>query len=83
MNFAVNHLAPMLLTLELLPLKKAPQARIIIRAQGLIGYDILEFDDIEFRHNTYDGIATYSQSKLCNILFSLELKKYLEGTDAL
>ena len=81
MNFAVNHLAPMLLTLELLPLlKKAPNARIINTSSGAHRRNILDFDDLEFRKKPYDGIATYSQSKLCNILFSLELSRHLEGT---
>ena len=80
-NFAVNHLAPMLLTLELLPaLKKAPAARIIHTSSGAHRRDILELEDLEFRQGPYNGIATYSQSKLCNLLFSLELKNHLEGS---
>ena len=75
MNFAVNHLAPMLLTLELLPLlKKTPKARIINTSSGAHRRDILELDDLEFRQSPYHGVATYSQSKLCNLLFSLELQ---------
>ena len=81
MNFAVNHLAPMLLTLEVLPLlKKAPAARVINTSSGAHRRDILNFEDLEFRHQPYNGIATYSQSKLCNLLFSFELEKYLKGT---
>jgi NAD(P)-dependent dehydrogenase (short-subunit alcohol dehydrogenase family) len=78
-NFAVNHLAPMLLTLELLPLlERAPAARIINTSSGAHRRDILNFDDLEFRDTEYNGIATYSQSKLCNLLFSLGLKSRLE-----
>ena len=70
MNFAVNHLAPMLLTLELLPLlRTTSSSRIINTSSGAHRRDILHFDDLEFRHTTYNGILTYSQSKLCNILF--------------
>jgi len=79
MNFAVNHLAPMLLTLELLPLlERAAAARIINTSSGAHRRDILNFDDLEFRNSEYNGIATYSQSKLCNLLFSLGLKLRLE-----
>ena len=81
MNFAVNHLAPMLLTLELLPLlQKASSARVINTSSGAHRRDILNFEDLEFRQQDYNGIATYSQSKLCNLLFSLELQTHLEGT---
>lgn len=78
LNFAVNHLAPMLLTLELLPtLAAAPQARIINTASGAHRRDILDLEDLEHRIQPYNGIATYSQSKLCNILFSLHFKELL------
>ena len=81
MNFAVNHLAPMLLTLELLPLlNKAPAARIINTSSGAHRRDILRFEDLEFRNGDYNGVYTYSQSKLCNILFSLHLKTLLQDT---
>lgn len=79
MNFAVNHLAPMLLTLELLPLlERSPAARVVNTSSGAHRRDILNFDDLEFRNTEYNGIATYSQSKLCNLLFSLGLKSRLE-----
>ena len=81
MNFAVNHLAPMLLTLELLPaLKESPAARVIHTSSGAHRRDILNLEDLEFREKPYNGIATYSQSKLCNLLFSLELKNHLAGS---
>ena len=79
MNFAVNHLAPMLLTLELLPLlERAPGARVVNTSSGAHRRDIFNLDDLEFRDIEYNGIATYSQSKLCNLLFSLGLKSRIE-----
>jgi len=79
---AVNHLAPMLLTIELLPLlKQADRARIVNTSSGAHRRNILNLEDLEFRRQTYDGIATYSQSKLCNLLFSTELKRRLEDTN--
>ena len=82
MNFAVNHLAPMLLTLELMPvLKSADAARIINTSSGAHRRDILDLEDLEYRNKEYNGIATYSQSKLCNLLFSLELSNHLKDTN--
>jgi NAD(P)-dependent dehydrogenase (short-subunit alcohol dehydrogenase family) len=76
LNFAVNHLAPFLLTNLLLPnLKKSPSARIINTASGAHRRNILQFDDLEFRKGEYNGFFSYSQSKLCNLLFSLQLQK--------
>lgn len=80
-NFAVNHLAPMLFTLEVLPLlKNAPEARIILTSSGAHRRNILHLADLEFRHLPYDGVATYSQSKLANLLFSHRLQQLLGGT---
>lgn len=80
-NLQVNHLSPMLLTLLLVPvLKKAGSARIINTSSGAHRRDILNLDDLEFRHCVYNGIASYSQSKLLNILFSLELAGRLKDT---
>lgn len=81
-NLQVNHLSPMLLTLELLPsLLKSANARIINTSSGAHRRDILNFDDLAFRQRPYDGVATYSQSKLLNILFSLELSERLKQTN--
>jgi len=79
MNFAVNHLAPFLLTHLLVEnLAKAPSARIINTSSGAHRRNILQFDDIEFRKGEYNGFFSYSQSKLCNLLFSLQLAKDLQ-----
>ena len=69
MNFAVNHLAPMLLTLELLPLLHAgSSSRIINTSREHIDVTFCTFLRTRFRHTTYNRYSpTYSQSKLCNI----------------
>ena len=77
-NFAVNHLAPMLLTLELLPLLNN-RSRIVNTSSGAHRRNILNLSDLEFRKQPYNGVATYSQSKLCNLLFTLALKKRLKN----
>jgi retinol dehydrogenase-13 len=81
-NLQVNHLSPMLLTLELIPLLlKTAGSRIINTSSGAHRRDILNLDDLEFKKSRYDGVFSYSQSKLLNILFSLELKKRLADFD--
>lgn len=81
MNFAVNHLAPFLLTNLLLPLlKESESGRIVNTSSMAHRRNILQLDNLEFKGLPYNGVATYSQSKMCNLLFSLELTKILEGT---
>ncbi|MGD8250980.1 MAG: SDR family oxidoreductase [Desulfobacterales bacterium] len=75
----VNHLAPFLLTGLLLDsLLKSPAGRIVtlssvVHAQSL---DLERFTGAK----TYDGFETYSQSKLCNILFTVSLAARLKAT---
>ena len=54
--------------------------RCINTSSGAHRRDILRFEDLEFRNGEYNGIYTYSQSKLYNILFSLHLKTLLQDT---
>ena len=78
-TFAVNHLAPFLLTNLLLPLlKAAPSARIVNVASGAHRGVSLNFDDLEGR-GRYSGWRAYQRSKLANILFTRELARRLEG----
>jgi hypothetical protein len=39
----------------------------------------MHWDDLNFEKTTYSAMGAYSQSKLANVLFSLELSKRLEG----
>ncbi len=81
LTWAVNHLAPFLLTNLLLPmLKQSAPARIINVASDLHQGEI-QFDDPEFK-KSYElrGMPAYRQSKLANILFTRALAKRLEGS---
>lgn len=74
-QFAVNHLAPFLLTHLLMPLLKAsPEARVITMSSGSHYKTRMNWKDIQLRKR-YNCLRAYKQSKLCNVLFSLELKK--------
>jgi NAD(P)-dependent dehydrogenase (short-subunit alcohol dehydrogenase family) len=79
-TFAVNHLAPFLLTHLLLdPVKAATPSRIITVASTTHTQGRLEFDNLRWdkKFSTY---AAYSRSKLANILFANELAERLQGT---
>ena len=81
LTFAVNHLAPFLLTNELLDLLlKNPGSRIINVSSEAHRYGKIQFDDIEFT-KSYCHIKAYSQSKLANVLFTKELMRKLHGKD--
>jgi len=79
-TFAVNHLAPFLLTNLLLePLQAAPQGRIINVASSAHRAGKIHFSDPELRKG-WNHFRAYAQSKLANILFTRHLAKNLEGT---
>ncbi len=79
MTFAVNHLAPFLMTNLLLDLlRKSAPSRIVSVSSGLHGGTI-HFDDIEFSKR-FRGMAAYRQSKLSNMLFIKELSRRLAGS---
>lgn len=79
-TFAVNHLAPFLLTLLLLDLlKKSAPAR-IITVSSTVHYDEqIKFDNLQGERDYY-GLGAYKVSKLGNVLFTFELAERLKGT---
>jgi NAD(P)-dependent dehydrogenase (short-subunit alcohol dehydrogenase family) len=80
-TFAVNHLAPFLLTNLLIDIIKASSPAKIITTSSVAHRGArIDLDDIQFKKKSYSGIRAYSQSKLANILFTKELARRLEGT---
>ncbi|XP_047430187.1 retinol dehydrogenase 14b [Mugil cephalus] len=80
MQFGVNHLGHFLLTHLLLDLLKiSAPSRIVVVSSKLYKYGQINFDDLNSESN-YDKASCYSQSKLANLLFTLELARRLEGT---
>jgi len=79
LRFAVNYLAPYLLTHLLVPLlRRSAPARIINVSS--IGQAPIEFDDpMLLRH--YDGVRAYCQSKLAQVLFTLDLAQELDPSE--
>ena len=78
LRFAVNYLAGFLLTHLLLPLLKASApARIVNVASA--GQQAIDFADVMLTRS-YSGGAAYRQSKLAQILFTVDLAHELEGS---
>lgn len=78
LRFAVNYLAGFLLTPLLLPLmKESAPARIVNVASA--GQQAIDFDDVMLERG-YSGVRAYCQSKLAQILFTIDLATGLEGS---
>jgi retinol dehydrogenase-12 len=79
LTFAVNHLAPFLLTNLLLDtlIDSAP-ARVAINSSSAMGGGSINFDDLNAEHQ-FDGWSAYANSKLANFLFSNHLAMKLAG----
>ena len=78
LRFAVNYLAGFLLTHLLLPLLKAgAPARIVNVASA--GQQAIDFSDVMLTRG-YSGGGAYRQSKLAQILFTVDLAHELEGS---
>jgi NAD(P)-dependent dehydrogenase (short-subunit alcohol dehydrogenase family) len=77
LRFAVNYLAGFLLTRLLLPLveRRAP-ARIVNVAS--IGQQAIDFPDVMLTRG-YGGVRAYCQSKLAQILFTIDLAEELKS----
>ncbi len=79
LTFAVNHLAPFLLTNLLLDaLMAAPSARVVTVSSHAHFDGRGRFDDVRAERG-YSGLRAYAESKLANVLFTYELARRLEG----
>ncbi|HEX6562128.1 MAG TPA: SDR family NAD(P)-dependent oxidoreductase, partial [Nitrososphaera sp.] len=79
-TFAVNHLAPFLLTNLLLDrLKAGAPSRIVTTSSIAHRGAKMDFADLQMS-KSYGSIRAYGQSKLANILFTRELARRLQGT---
>jgi retinol dehydrogenase-14 len=79
-TFALNHLAPFLLTNLLLDrLKQSAPARVVTVSSNAQAQGRIDFDDLQ-GERSYSGARAYNQSKLANVLFTYELARRLRGT---
>ena len=80
LTWAVNHLAPFLLTTLLLErLRESAPARIITTSSAAHRGARIPWDDLPAAGH-YRGFGRYGESKLANILFTAELAGRLEGS---
>jgi len=77
--FAVNHLAPFLLTNLLTSKLTAAAARVITVTSDAHAAARLDLDDPQLARG-WESWRAYANSKLANILFTRELARRLEGT---
>ncbi|MCP9820573.1 SDR family oxidoreductase [Synechococcus sp. Cruz-9H2] len=77
LQFGINHLGHFALTSALLPLMEGrPDARVVTVTSGAQYFGRIAFDDLQSEQR-YDRWAAYSQSKLANVMFALELNERL------
>lgn len=80
LQIGVNHFGHFALTGQLLDLLAAtPGSRVVNVASIAHRNGKINLDDLHFRQRGYSPWAAYGQSKLANLLFTLELQKRLDA----
>jgi NAD(P)-dependent dehydrogenase (short-subunit alcohol dehydrogenase family) len=78
-TFALNHLAPFLLTNLLLDrLTDSDRARVVTVASNAQAMGRIDFHDLQGQV-AYSGARAYNQSKLANVMFSYELARRVQA----
>jgi NAD(P)-dependent dehydrogenase (short-subunit alcohol dehydrogenase family) len=78
LRFAVNYLAGFLLARRLLPLLQQSAPSRIVNVASL-GQHPIDFDDVMITRG-YNGSRAYAQSKLSQIMFTIDLAEELRGS---
>lgn len=74
LQWGTNHLAHFALTARLLPLLSAGKARVTTQSSVSAQLNGINWDDLNFEQSYSDSKA-YSQSKIANLMFGLELDR--------
>lgn len=79
LRFAVNYLSHFYLTRTLLPLlrESAPSRIVSITSTA---QNAIDFDDVMLERDPYEGARAYGQSKLAQIMMTMDLAEELQGT---
>ena len=75
LQFGTNHLGPFALTNLLLP---QITERVVTVSSNAHRFGSLELDDLNWHRRSYQPWRAYGQTKLANLLFTLELERRLE-----
>lgn len=79
-TMSVNYFAPVLLTELLLPImKRSAPSRIVMVTSSMHKYGAIDLDMLDGR-GPYDGVRTYSNSKLALMLYAFHLSRVLSGS---
>jgi NAD(P)-dependent dehydrogenase (short-subunit alcohol dehydrogenase family) len=79
-TFAINHLAPFLLTNLLRDvLEESAPSRVVTVSSEAERWGNIDFDDLQSKKK-YRGFPVYGMTKLANIMFTYELAGRLKGT---
>ena len=76
LQFGTNHLGPFALTNLLLP---QITERVVTVSSNAHRFGSLELDDLNWHRRSYQPWRAYGQTKLANLLFTLELERRLEA----
>ena len=78
LQFGTNHIGHFALTAHLLPLlRKSPGARVVTVSSVANRAGVINFDDLQST-SSYVPMKAYSQAKLANLMFALELQRQSE-----
>lgn len=83
LQFGTNHLGHFVLNSKLLPLVEAAGGRIVVL--GSMSHQLVKdysTTDLNWEKRTYVPMQAYAQSKLANMLYTLELAKRLEAKNS-
>ena len=81
LQFGTNHLGHFALTAHLWDLLNATEGSRVVNVSSVAHrYGTINFDDLNWEKRRYRKGASYGQSKLANLLFSLELSERVSST---
>ena len=81
LQFGTNHLGHFALTGQLLPLlERTGGSRVVTLSSIAHNPGVIDFDDLNSERKRYSKWGSYSQSKIANLIFAIELGRRLEAS---